>query len=89
MGKSKSKPKYSGTKKSNKKSKRSIAAKKAWITRTRNEGTRQLLNAATSLAADAYGKVKTAKDIVFGLVKVAAPRVYRQSKMLKELDKAF
>ena len=89
MGKSKSKSKYSDTKKSNKKSKRSMAAKKAWITRTRREGARQLLNAAASLAADAYGKAKTTKDIAFGFVKVTVPRVYRQSKLLKKLDKAF
>jgi len=66
-----------------------MAAKKAWITRTKKEGARQLLNAATFLVADAYGKTKTAKNIVFGFGKVTAPRMYRQSKLLKKLDRAF
>ena len=67
---------------------RSQAAKKAWLTRTRKEGVRQLVNATLSKINVIY-IVKTAKDITIGTLKVLKPDVYRKHKLLKKMDKAL
>jgi len=66
---------------------RSKAAVKAWVTRTRKEGLRQVVMAAASSVSDIYSKVKTIKDVAIGLIKITSPRTYRKSRVLKRLDK--
>ena len=67
---------------------RSQAAKKAWLTRTRNEGVRQLVNVAVS-KMNVIDLAKTAKDITMGVLKILKPDVYRKHKLLKKIDKSL
>ncbi len=67
---------------------RRIAARKAWDTRTRNEGVRQALGSLLSYV-DIVGKAKSLKDIIMGVLKIAAPRLYRKHRLLKRIDKAL
>ena len=67
---------------------RRIAARKAWDTRTRSEGVRQALGSLLSYV-DIVGKAKSLKDIIMGVLKIAAPRLYRKSRFLKRIDKAL
>ena len=68
-------------------SKRSLAAKKGWITRTRKEGTRKLTNTVLGLACGPINKAKTIKDVVVSTIKVIKPDLYMKSRILKKLDK--
>jgi hypothetical protein len=67
---------------------RSQAARKAWRTRTRNEGIRQVVNTAISKAPP-IAVVKTIKDITIGTLKIVKPDAYRKHKLLKKIDRAL
>jgi len=66
--------------------KRSIAAHKAWETRIRKEGKRQIAKTLIS-TINPINKARTAKNLAIGLIKIAKPRTYRKTKILKKLEK--
>jgi len=70
------------------KSKRSYAARKGWDTRTRREGYRQIAKAVVGVY-DPVGKVQFVKNVSIAALKIANPRFYRKSRVLKKLDKAI
>ena len=73
-----------GTKRKSRK--RSLAAHKAWDTRIRNEGKRQIAKTLIG-AINPINKIRTAKNLAIGIIKIAKPRTYRKTKILKKLDK--
>ena len=81
-----SKVPYVRMKSRKRRSRRRRAAQKAWDTRIRKQGTRQLINISLGFV-NPVNKARTAKNVSLGLIKVARPRLYRKSKMLKTLDK--
>jgi len=83
----KSKWKRGKRKKSKQKSrKRSLAARRAWNTRIRNEGKRQIARTLIG-TINPINKVRTAKNLAIGMIKITKPETYRKTKILKKIDK--
>ena len=72
-----------GKRRSRKNRKRSEAAKRGWNNRTRREGIRQITGALATYASEELSKVKTAAEVIDGIIKVVAPEKYRKAR--KEL----
>ena len=84
--KSRNRKRYN-SKKSRKKSK---ASQKGWDTRVRKEGIKQLSKVLISqLSSKSIDKIRTSKDFVMSIIKIASPRTYRKNRYLKKLDKSI
>ena len=69
--------------------KRSVAARRGWVKRTRKEGFRQTLSASASMVSQAYSYVKVGKDFAMGIYKLVNPRGYRKHRILRRIDKSI